>query len=119
MLVFAPAAPINFTNAEHIAETIQRRIAEARTPVHLLVIEASGVIDVDYTGSQILQGMIADLRERGIEVALTRLADTRAQEDARRSGLIAAVGASKIFLSVEEAVRALAHRAPSGTTSPG
>lgn len=119
VLVFAPAAPINFTNAEHIAETIQRRIAEARTPVHLLVIEASGVIDVDYTGSQILQGMIADLRERGIEVALTRLADTRAQEDARRSGLIAAVGASKIFLSVEEAVRALAHRAPSGTTSPG
>jgi sulfate permease, SulP family len=119
VLVFAPAAPINFTNAEHIAETIQGEIARARTPVHLLVIEASGVIDIDYTGSQILQRMIADLRERGIEVALTRLADTRAQEDARRSGLIDAVGAAKVFLSVEEAVRALAHRAPSGTTSPG
>jgi sulfate permease, SulP family len=79
VLVFAPAVPINFTNAQHIAETIRRELGRARQPVELLVIEASGIIDVDYTGSQILQQMIADLRERGIAVALARLSDVRAR----------------------------------------
>jgi sulfate permease, SulP family len=120
VLVFAPAAPINFTNAEHIAETILRELGRARQPVRLLVIEASGIIDVDYTGSQILQQMIADLRERGISVALARLSDIRAQAEARRSGLIAAVGAQRVFRSVEEAVRALAPAHGGGeAASPG
>jgi MFS superfamily sulfate permease-like transporter len=85
------------------------RVAEAREPVKLLVIEGSGIIEIDYTGAQILQQTIADLRERGTEVALARLSDTRAQASARRSGLIEVLGDQKVFKSVEEAVRAIPH----------
>jgi len=107
VLVFAPAAPINFTNAAFICDTIMARVAEAREPVKLLVIEGSGIIEIDYTGAQLLQQTIADLRERGIEVALARLSDTRAQASARRTGLIEVLGEHRVFKSVEEAVRAL------------
>jgi len=109
VLVFAPAAPINFTNAAFICDSIMARVAEAREPVKLLVIEGSGIIEIDYTGAQILQQAIADLRERGIEVALARLSDTRAQASARHTGLVEALGKGKIFKSVEEAVRAIKH----------
>ena len=52
VLVFAPAAPLNFTNAEHICGKIKTTIAAQCPPVRLLVIEANGIIDIDYTGSQ-------------------------------------------------------------------
>src|SRR5262249_36066411 len=51
VLVFAPSAPLNFTNAEHICGKIMSAIAAQSTPVKLLVIEANGIIDIDYTGS--------------------------------------------------------------------
>jgi sulfate permease, SulP family len=107
VLVFAPSAPINFTNAEHICARIKSAIAAQKPPIALLVIEATGVIDIDYTGSQILARTIAGLRAAQITVALARLSETRAQAQARRTGLIEAIGRDHVFLSVEEAVRKL------------
>ena len=107
VLVFAPAAPLNFTNAERICATIDAAIAAKHPPVKLLVIEASGIIDIDYTGSKILQQGIADLKAAGIVVAIARLSEERAQIQAGDSGLIDAIGTDHIFLSVEDAVRKL------------
>jgi MFS superfamily sulfate permease-like transporter len=105
VLVFAPAAPLTFTNAQYISDKIMAALAAAPAPVKLLVIEASGMIDIDYTGSQILQQTIAELRSRSIDVAIARLSDQVAQEEASRTGLIAALGPERLFKSVEEAVR--------------
>jgi SulP family sulfate permease len=84
-----------------------RALAAAPAPVKLLVIEASGMIDIDYTGSQILQRTIAELRSRSIDVAIARLSDPQAQAQASQTGLIAALGPERVFRSVEEAVRQL------------
>ena len=107
VLVFAFAAPLNFTNAERICGEIRLAIAAKRPPVKLLVIEASGIIEIDYTGSQVLQQAIADLRAEGIAIAVARLSDEQAQREARRSGLIETIGKDHVFMSVEEAVRKL------------
>jgi len=107
VLVFAPAAPLNFTNVEGIIDKIRAAIAGRRPPVKLLVIEASGIIDVDYTGSQLLQKAIADLRAKGVTVAIARLSHEQAQREAGRSGLIASIGKDHVFMSVEEAVEKL------------
>jgi MFS superfamily sulfate permease-like transporter len=107
VLVFAPAAPLNFTNAERIRATIDAAVAAKRPPVKLLVIEASGIIDIDYTGAKILQEAIADLKAAGIDVAIARLSEKRAQDQAGHSGLVEAIGRDHVFLSVEDAVRKL------------
>ncbi len=109
VVVFAPAAPINFTNADFVIEKLSAAVAasNARAPVTLCVIEASGMTDIDYTGSQALQAAIAKLRARHVDVALARLIATRARAAAERSGLLALVGADHVFLSVEEAFEAL------------
>jgi SulP family sulfate permease len=82
-------------------------IAGQRPPVKLLVIEANGIIDIDYTGSQILSRAITELRARNIVVAIARLSDNRAQAQARRTGLIDTIGQDRVFMSVEEAVQKL------------
>jgi sulfate permease, SulP family len=107
VLVFAPAAPLNFTNAQGISQKIKLAIVARRPPVKLLVIEASGIIDIDYTGSQLLQREIAELEAKGITVAIARLSHEEAQLEAGRSGLIDSIGKDHVFMSVEEAVRKL------------
>jgi sulfate permease, SulP family len=105
ILVFAPAAPINFTNAVYICRRLLTAVTSAGTPVRLVVIEASGVVGVDYTGSVILQQTIADLREKGVVVTLARLSSERARLQAEQTGLLRCLGSSAIFRSVEDAIR--------------
>jgi sulfate permease, SulP family len=107
VVAFATAAPLNFTNAQYVSDRITAAVAKAPVHVKLLVIEASGMIAIDYTGSQILQETIANLKSRSIDVAIARLSDTGAVAEAERTGLLAAIGPGRVFKSVEEAVRQL------------
>ncbi len=107
VLVFAPAAPLNFTNVQDIVGRIRKAIATRKPPVKLLVIEASGIIDIDYTGAQLLRRAIVDLRKKGITVAIARLSHEQAQREAGRTGLVQSVGRDHVFMSVEEAVHKL------------
>jgi MFS superfamily sulfate permease-like transporter len=111
VLVFAPAAPLTFVNADYVCDQLDRALSE-RSDVRLLVIEASGVALIDYTASQALIQTINRLRRRNIDVALARLESKRSAASANRSGLLAALGADHVFHSVEEAVRALGPAQP-------
>ena len=112
VLVFAPAAPLSFTNASFIRAALKDAIESASTPVRLVVIEASGTIDIDYTGAGMLIRTIAALRERGIDVALARLSSERAVAQANRTGLLDAFGRDRVFRTVEEAIRMLCRNRP-------
>jgi len=115
VLVFAPGAPINFTNAAYVRGRLNDAIAAMADPCRLVVIEASGVIYIDFTGSGILQQLITDLRGRGIDVAVARLESDRAQRAAARSGLIARLGDDHVFRSVEDAIRSRQSAVPRST----
>jgi sulfate permease, SulP family len=119
VLVFAPGAPIYFTNAAYVRRKLMDTIAAMPAPRRLLVIEAHGVIDIDFTGSQMLQQVIAELHQRDIQVALARLESERAQRAAARTGLLAVLGSELIFRSVEDAIRARSSMAvPAGNQDP-
>jgi len=105
VLVFAPGAPINFTNATYVCRRLMEAIGAQPEPCRLVVIEANGIIDVDFTGAQVVQQLIDDLRKQRIDVALARLESEQAQKSAARTGLIAALGADHVFRSVEDAIR--------------
>jgi len=106
VLVFAPGAPVYFTNAAFVRRALLAAIAGMGETCRLVVIEAHGIIDIDFTGSQMLRQLIAELRERHIQTVLARLESGRAQREAAQSGLIAVLGPEHIFRSVEDAIRA-------------
>jgi MFS superfamily sulfate permease-like transporter len=111
VVVFAPAAAINFTNAQHLHRMLLQTVAAAPQPVRLVVIEASGVLDVDFTGAATMKSTIAGLRARNIDIALARLIGPHAQVRAARAGVIDALGSDHVFKTVQEAVDALGHPA--------
>jgi MFS superfamily sulfate permease-like transporter len=106
LLVFAPAAPIVFTNANFMIERLRAAIAAAPDPVRLVVLECEGVLYIDYTGSQELQREIGALHARGVRVSIARLEDPRAQAAAERTGLLATLGPASVYKSVYEALAA-------------
>jgi MFS superfamily sulfate permease-like transporter len=118
VLVFSPAAPITFTNGQYIVSRLRGLIAAAPQPVRLVVLEGGGVIDVDYTGAVLVRAVIADLRKRGIRVALARFESERARSGAAKTGLLAALGADSVFDSVHEALSALDDLSARARTQP-
>lgn len=105
ILVFAIGAPVNFTNALYICRQLDAMVVQAPQPLRLVVLEASGVVEIDYTGAQILATTVQSLQRRGITVTLARLAAGKARDAAQRTGLIGRIGAANVFHTVDDAVR--------------
>jgi MFS superfamily sulfate permease-like transporter len=109
--VVAFQAPLSFLNAYDFDREIRAIVAGHSAPVALVVLEASGIVTIDYTAANVLASLIRHFREAGIDFAFSRLESVRAQGDFARFGLIALVGEDHLFHSAEEAVRRLAAHA--------
>jgi sulfate permease, SulP family len=105
VLVIALSAPVYFVNASYLRAKLAEAVAVKEEPCRYLVIEAHGVIDIDFTGADTLQQLITELRGRGIDVAIARMSSERAREAAQQTGLIDVLGEDHLFHSVEEAIR--------------
>ena len=107
VLVAAFQAPLSFLNAYDFRAGLEALIAAQPAPVRVLVIEASAILEIDVTAGALFTALIEHCRSEGIVVALARLESLRAQEAAARLGIIDALGPDRVFLSVDEATRAL------------
>ena len=105
--VIAFQAPLLFANAETFKSGMIAAIEAGGHPPSLVVLEASGIADIDFTAAQALIGVINYCRASGIRFAIARLESVRAQTALSRFGILAALGSDHLFHSVDEAVRAL------------
>lgn len=99
-------APLSFLNASDFRSDVAKVLGTA-TP-KLLVLEASGMVEIDFTAAQILLDMLNACSEQGVTVALARLESVRAQDAFERFRLFDALPREHVFRSVDEAVRKLA-----------
>lgn len=99
-------APLSFLNAPAFRSDVTKVLGTA-TP-QLLVLEASGMVEIDFTAAQILLDVFKACNAQGVTVALARLESVRAQEAFERFKLFDVLPREHVFLSVDEAVRSLA-----------
>jgi sulfate permease, SulP family len=104
---------LSFLNASNFRSDVLHVIRTTTPKPRLLVLEASGILEIDFTAAQILLDLIKQCTEDGVIVAMARLESTRAQEAFARFGIYDVLPKSCIFHSVDEAVHALA-----GKTQP-
>jgi SulP family sulfate permease len=76
--------------------------------IRLLVLEATGIVEIDFTAAQVLAEIIKQCHDDGIDFAIARLESSRAQQAIVRFGIDTLLGPDRQFHSVEEAVRARA-----------
>ena len=111
VLVLAFQAPLSFLNANIFRRGILDAVARAQAPVRLVVLEASSIVEIDFTAAHVMSEVVRACRDKGALFAIARLESVRAQQSLRRFGIVDLVGSAHVYRSVYEAVEALA---PSG-----
>jgi MFS superfamily sulfate permease-like transporter len=108
--VFAFQAPLLFANAEIFKRDMIEMIDSYDPPMSLVVLEASGIADVDFTAAQAFIEILSHCRTANIQFAVARLESVRAHAALNRFGVLHALGPDNLFHSVDEAVNRLARQ---------
>ena len=108
MIVVGFQAPLSFLNAYDFRRDILATATSPSQKIRLLVLEATGIVEIDFTAAQVLTEIIRQCHDDGIDFALARVKSTRAQDALVRFGIAALLGPDRQFHSVEEAIRARA-----------
>jgi SulP family sulfate permease len=107
VVVIAFQAPLLFVNAEIFRRDLIETIDGYDRPLSLIVLEASGIADVDFTAAQTLIEILDRYRAANIRFAIARLESARANAALNRFGVLYALGPEYLFHSVDEAVNQL------------
>jgi MFS superfamily sulfate permease-like transporter len=100
-------APLFFLNAYRFRHDVLDTLRASPEKPRLMVLEATGIVGIDYTAAQVLADLIRKCHADGVDFAIARLESIRAQEAMVRFGVDAMLGPDRQFRSVEEAIRAL------------
>ena len=98
-------APLSFLNAYRFRADARKLLQSAPEKPRLLVLEATGIVEIDFTAAQVLIGFIRECHDDGILFAIARLESVRAQEALTRFHIHEVLDPDRIFRSVEEAIR--------------
>ena len=101
------ATPLWYANAVNFHTQVQTAMTRVEGAPQLMVLDALGMSDLDYTGARTLRVILDELDAEGVAFALAR-AGARVQESLRDSGLLERIGESNLYHSVDEAVLSLA-----------
>ena len=100
-------APLSFLNAYHFRGDLLSALKTGPSTPRLVVLEATGILEIDFTAAQVLRDLIGACRAKGVAVAIARLESVRAQQAMARFHIDDLLGQDHIFLSVEQAIAAL------------
>ena len=100
-------APLSFLNANDFRQDVLNALHSSAVKIRLFVLEATGILEIDFTAAQALIALIRQCRSEGIDFAIARLESIRAQEAITRFGIDRSLGPNRIFHSVAEALAAL------------
>jgi MFS superfamily sulfate permease-like transporter len=104
VLAYRFEADLFYANASRFAEEVLYLVANAGQPVRTLILDASGIDNVDYSAAKTLLQTRAELRKRGVEVATVATSDG-VLDDLRRYGLGGA--GAELFPTLDSALAAV------------
>ncbi|HZE07081.1 MAG TPA: STAS domain-containing protein, partial [Solirubrobacteraceae bacterium] len=107
VLVILFATPLWYANAANFSSGVDAARDRVLGRLALVVLDALGMSDLDFTGSQALHQVLDSLQDDQVVFAVAR-AGQHLRENLERSGLTARIGSDHFYPSVDEAVRALA-----------
>lgn len=104
VLVVLFAVPLWYANATHFRAGLDAARRRSAQPPKLVVLDALGMYDLDFTGSRALTQTLDALDQDGVSFAVARAGD-HLKDNLARSGLMQRIGADHFHASVDDAVR--------------
>jgi len=111
VLVVLFATPLWYANAVHFRAELDSALKRGVGAPRVVVLDAIGMSDIDYTGSRSLRQVLDQLERSHIALAVAR-AGGRMRTSLARAGLVGRIGEDGFFNSVNEAVMAMGGEGP-------
>ena len=93
-------APLFFLNAQAFRQSLDLAVRAAPAPVKAIVLEASSIAELDFSGARMLETEIGYWKNRQVDFYIARLESVRAQQALERFGILALLGDGRVFHSV-------------------
>jgi MFS superfamily sulfate permease-like transporter len=103
VLVVLFATPLWYANSAHFRAELQNARRRARGPVSLIVLDAVGMSDLDFTGVRTLRAVLDELDHDGIRFVIAS-AGEHLRTSLLKSGLLDRIGAEHLYATVDLAV---------------
>ncbi len=119
LAVYRFSSGLYYANANRFNEEILGLVDSApkESPIRCVVLEASAVVDVDYSGGLTLKQVVNELHDRGARLVITQESESlRAELD--RFGISEAIGPDGYTGSVGEAAQAFVATGTASATPP-
>lgn len=105
LLMLRMEGRLMFANVANVAEKVQAVVAETQPPPQVIVLECSGIPDIEYTALVMLTESEENLRARGISLWLAAV-NPDLLKTIERSPLGAALGHERMFFNLHKVLEA-------------
>lgn len=110
LVVYRFGAGIWYANAQRLSDELLE-LAGGASPPRWIVLDATSIDDIDFTGGKTLGELVAELGQLGVELAVAGVLDP-VRSELERYGIAAAIGEHRIFDTVQDAVEAFRRDTP-------
>jgi len=105
LIVYRFGADLFYANEERFVSEVHLLIERAPAKVRWFIVDAGAVTDLDYSAAESIRDLVNDLRRRETQVLFARVSPYL-RSDMDRHGVTAAVGETRIFAKLHEAIAA-------------
>jgi sulfate permease, SulP family len=111
LIVYRFGADLFYANHNRFADEVRTLVEHAPTPVHWFVVDAAAITNIDYSAAQSLRDLLDDLVRQKVYMIFARVRPSL-RSDMDRHRVTAAIGETRIFATLHEALAAVRGSAP-------
>ncbi len=105
LIVYRCGSDLFYANADHFADEVRALVKRAPTPVRWFIIDAAAITDIDYSAAQSIRDLLDDQAQK-VGVVFARVSPYL-RSDMDRHHITEAVGETRIFTTLHEAIAAV------------
>jgi high affinity sulfate transporter 1 len=106
LVIYRFDSELFFANASLFCGELRRLADETSPPVRTILVDASAITHIDTTAADMLTGLIAELRAKGVDLALARVRG-KLRAALERNGVLDDLGEQHVHFSLRTAVTAV------------
>jgi MFS superfamily sulfate permease-like transporter len=103
LIVYRFGADLFFANDHFFVDDVRRLLDQAPSTVRWFVVDAAAITDLDYSAARTIADFCEGLKQRGIGVIFARV-NRYLRSDMDRHGITAAIGETRVFETLHEAL---------------
>jgi len=106
LIVYRFGADLFYANENRFADEVRALVERAPAPVRWFVVDAGAITDLDYAAARSVLELLEELKRRGVGLVFARV-NRYLRSDMDRHGITAAIGETRIFATLHEALAAV------------